>query len=130
MTQLAAAVDALVSAAARPRQSYIVTVAAEPVLDDGVAVIVTARQVRATMLIAALLPARVSPGAPVFPVPFATTHRRRPAFTSAASQLIVTELSLPENPPSPATAPFEERIAAAALLWLATPIVPPPCAAA
>ena len=35
-----------------------------------------------------------------------------------ASQVAVTELSRPENPPSPATFAFEDRIASAAVLWL------------
>jgi hypothetical protein len=41
---------------------------------------------------------------------------------------VFTELSRPEKPPSPATEAFELRIDSAALLWLSTPIVPPPWA--
>jgi hypothetical protein len=47
-----------------------------------------------------------------------------------ASHAGVSELSLPENPPRPATSALADMIVAAALLWLATPIVPPPWASA
>jgi hypothetical protein len=106
-----------------PRQSYIVK------LLPLVVVTVTARHVLATIDIAALDPARVSPGAAI-PPPSAITHRRWPDLTSDASHDVVTELSRPENPPRPATLAFEDRITAAAELWLATPTVPPPWAAA
>jgi hypothetical protein len=87
----------------------------------------TARQLFSTAWSADPLPERVSPGSriPWSPV---STQRRRPARSSDASQDVVTELSRPENPPSPATSAWLDRIAAAALLWLSTPIVPPPCA--
>jgi hypothetical protein len=55
------------------------------------------------------------------------TQRSRPAATSWASHVAVTVLSRPENPPSPATFEFDDTMAAAALLWLETPITPPPC---
>ena len=92
---------------------------------------VTALQLLATASIAVWLPVRVSPGRPPPPwVESTMTQRRRPAATSDASHLTVTELSRPENPPRPATSPSLDRIASAALLWLETPIVPPPWALA
>src|ERR1700740_915894 len=65
---------------------------------------------------------------PVWPPPKldAMIHRRWPEETSCAIQLAVTELSRPEKPPRPAMFAFEDRISVAALLWLSTPIVPPP----
>ena len=96
-------------AAARPWQSYMVTVL--PLVLN-----VTRRQVLATTLIAAWLPVRVSPGSPPAWVPSTITQRSRPAATSWASQVALTELSRPENPPRPATSALEFRIAAAALL--------------
>jgi hypothetical protein len=98
-------------AAARPWQSYIVIV-------DPLVLNVTLRQVLATMFIAAWLPVRVSPGSPPPPVwvPSTITQRRRPAATSWAIQVALTELSRPEKPPRPATSAFELTMAAAALL--------------
>ena len=90
----------------------------------------TAGHVFATTAIAAWLPRRVSPG-PWKPwLAPAMTQRRWPPRTSDAIQVAVTELSRPEKPPSPATSALEDTIAAAALLWLETPIVPPPWALA
>ena len=56
----------------------------------------------------------------------ATIHRSRPVRTSIASHAGLTELSAPEKPPIPATFVSPATIAAAALLWLSTPTVPPP----
>ena len=115
-------------AEARPAQSYIVTL--PPLVLDALAPLVlgtvTALHTFATIPNASWLPVRVSPGRRMpweFPV---ITQRRRPDETSMASHWGVTELSRPEKPPSPATSAFEEMIAAAALLWLETPTVPPP----
>jgi hypothetical protein len=96
-------------AAARPWQSYSFVVA--PLVVN-----VTARQVLATTFIADWLPVRVSPGSPAAWDVSAITQRRRPAATSWASQVALTELSRPEKPPSPATCAFDETIAVAALL--------------
>jgi hypothetical protein len=110
-------------AEARPEQSYMVAVP--------LAVFkVTALQLFATALSAAWLPVRVSPARRIPWLASAMIQRKRPERTSDASQLTVTELSRPEKPPSPATFELVVRIAAAALLWLETPIVPPPCALA
>jgi hypothetical protein len=111
-------------AAPRPRQSYIVTVVPSE------AVTVTAGHALATMLRAARLPDRVSPGTPKLLLLSASTQRRRPALTAWAIHVALTELSRPENPPRPAILAFEETIVVAALDWLETPIVPPPWAAA
>jgi hypothetical protein len=96
-------------AAARPWQSYIVTV-------DPLVLNVTLRHVLATTFMAVWLPVRVSPGNPPPWVWSTITQRRRPAATSCAIQVAVTELSRPEKPPRPATSALELRIAAAALL--------------
>jgi hypothetical protein len=87
----------------------------------------TARHARCTAANADSLPRRVSPGRRWVCAESTTIQRSRPARTSVAIQAAVTELSRPENPPSPATSAFSERIADAALLWLSTPTVPPPC---
>jgi hypothetical protein len=60
------------------------------------------------------------------PLPWTRTQRRRPELTSEAIHEAVTELSRPENPPIPDTSASLLRIATAAVLWLSTPIVPPP----
>jgi hypothetical protein len=44
------------------------------------------------------------------------TQRSRPAATCSASQVALTELSRPENPPRPATFASDEMMAVAALL--------------
>src|SRR5205807_1552935 len=96
-------------AAVRPWQSYSVTV--PPLVSN-----VTGRHVFATTSIAAWLPVRVSPESVARWVASTITHRRRPAATSSASQVALTELSRPENPPRPATFAFDDTIAVAALL--------------
>jgi hypothetical protein len=96
-------------AAARPWQSYIVTI-------DPLVLNVTLRHVLATTFMAVWLPVRVSPGSPPPWLSSTITQRRRPAATSWAIQDALTELSRPEKPPSPATSAFELTIAAAALL--------------
>jgi hypothetical protein len=58
----------------------------------------------------------VSPGKAAPWDPSTISQRRRPAATSWASQVALTELSRPENPPSPATLKLDATIAAAALL--------------
>ena len=94
---------------------------------------VTFRQTFAAAAIATLEPLRVSPGnlpaptpapAPLWP---ASTQRILPAATSSASHEMLTVLSRPEKPPIPATLASLPIIAEAALDWLATAIVPPPC---
>jgi predicted NAD/FAD-dependent oxidoreductase len=105
-----------------------------PVEDAGVAVLdepapgtVTLLQALATARIAARAPARVSPGTPCLPAMASTsTQRMPPARTSCASHEVLTWLSRPEKPPIPATLAWFSTIAAAALDWLETAIVPPP----
>jgi hypothetical protein len=81
----------------------------------------------ATARIAGLAPTRVSPGRPGLPAVASTsTQRILPLRTSCASHEVLTSLSRPENPPMPATFAFFSMIAAAALDWLETAIVPPP----
>jgi hypothetical protein len=88
---------------------------------------VTRAQALATARIADLAPARVSPGAPALPdVDSASTQRMRPARTSPSSHAMLTSVSRPEKPPIPATFACFSMIAAAALDWLETAIVPPP----
>ena len=53
-----------------------------------------------------------------------------PEATSLASHVIEGSLSCPVKPPIPATLALLAMIAAAALDWLETAIVPPPCEAA
>jgi hypothetical protein len=88
---------------------------------------VTRAQAPASARIADLAPTRLSPGAPALPaVDSASTQRMRPARTSACSQETLTSLSRPEKPPIPATSTCFSMMAAAALDWLETAIVPPP----
>lgn len=90
----------------------------------------TARHAFCTAANADWLPERVSPGRRMPPLPSTSTQRRWPELTSEASHEAVTVLSRPENPPRPATSAALLRIAAEAVLWLSTPIVPPPWALA
>ena len=87
-------------------------------------------QALATAVIAAFEPARVSPGrpGPLACVCSPSTQRIEPERTSCASHATLTSLSRPEKPPIPATFASLEMIAVAALDWLDTAIVPPPCA--
>ena len=93
---------------------------------------VTFAQARATALMAVFEPVRVSPGRrppPLRPPCSPTTQRILPALTACASHAALTSLSRPEKPPIPATLASFRMIAAAALDWLDTAIVPPPCLA-
>ena len=71
-------------AAARPWQSYIVTV-------DPLVLNVTLRHVLATTFMAVWLPVRVSPGSPPPWVSSTITQRRRPAATFMAIQDALTD---------------------------------------